>query len=283
MRPPQGKGAKGKERLDRLLVKRGLADTRSLAQALIMEGRVRVGGERLEKAGTMVEIEAPIDIAGPARPYASRGGHKLAAALDAFALDVSGLTVLDVGAGTGGFTDCLLQRGAARIFALDVGHGQLDQKLRLDPRVAVIEKLNARFLSPEDLEGQADMAVMDVSFISSTLILPRLPALLRGRDIVVLVKPQFEVGRGEVGKGGIVREPEGFRKALRTVTGAAQAQKLTPCGIIPSPILGASGNQEFLLLLRVGAPEPASSADAMIERAVEAALEPKFHAEDDAT
>lgn len=269
------RGTRGKkERLDRLLVARGLADTRSLAQALIMEGRVSVDGVRREKAGTMIPGEAVVEVAGPPRPYASRGGHKLAAALDAFGIDVEGLIVLDVGAGTGGFTDCLLQRGAARVLAVDVGHGQIDQKLRDDPRVAVLEKLNARMLQAGDLDGPADLAVMDVSFISATLILPRLPDVLRGRDVIVLVKPQFEVGRGEVGKGGVVRDPEGFRAALRSVIEGAAGAGFHARGIVPSPIRGAAGNQEFLLHLRREPREGGISDEEMIDRAVAAAAAP---------
>jgi len=244
-----------------------------------MEGRVSVDGVRREKAGMMIPCEASIEVAGPPRPFASRGGHKLAAALDAFGIDVSGFTVLDVGAGTGGFTDCLLQRGAARVIALDVGHGQMDQKLRDDSRVAVIEKLNARTLEPRDLESPADLAVMDVSFISATLILPRLPAVLRGRDAVVLVKPQFEVGRGEVGKGGVVRDPEGFRSSLRSVIAGARGAGFHPRGIIPSPIRGAAGNQEFLLHLRLGPEADGAPEEEMIERAVAAAA-PAGHEEE---
>jgi 23S rRNA (cytidine1920-2'-O)/16S rRNA (cytidine1409-2'-O)-methyltransferase len=262
-----------KERVDMLLVQRGLASTRTLAQALVMEGRVSAGGRRLDKPGARIDREADLSVAGPPRPFVSRGGSKLAAALDAWEIEVSGLTALDVGAGTGGFTDCLLQRGAARVFAVDVGHGQIDHTLRRDPRVTVIEKLNARFLRPEDLPGPADLAVMDVSFISATLILPRIPPLLRGRDLVVLVKPQFEVGRGEVGKGGIVREPSQWREVLVAVSRGARECGLVPCSVIPSPVPGAEGNREFLLRLSLD-PGMASGAgaegefDAGVEKAV---------------
>lgn len=254
-----------------LLVQRGLASSRTLAQALVMEGRVSIEGRRVDKPGVRVEVSADLTVAGAARPFVSRGGLKLAAALDAFGIGAAGLTALDVGAGTGGFTDCLLKRGAARVYAVDVGHGQIDHSLRQDPRVTVIEKLNARFLEPRDLPGPADLAVMDVSFISATLILPRLPPLLRGGDVVVLVKPQFEVGRGDVGKGGIVRTPSLWREVLLGVSRGARESGMTPRGVIPSPITGAEGNREFLLHLTLReAPHPGPEPDLadLVEEAV---------------
>jgi 23S rRNA (cytidine1920-2'-O)/16S rRNA (cytidine1409-2'-O)-methyltransferase len=267
-----------RERLDRLLVLRGLAPSRPVAQALVMEGRVRVEGRRVEKAGALVADGASIEVLGPPRAYVGRAGAKLAAALDAFGVAVEGLTALDVGAGAGGFTDCLLQRGAARVYAVDVGHGQIDQRLRADGRVTVIERLNARYIEPSDLPGPADLAVMDVAFISATLILPRIPPLLRGPDVIVLVKPQFEVGRGQVGRGGVVRDPDGWRRAIRSVLEASRACGLRPAGLISSPLAGAEGNQEFLLRLaagpdRKGAAAPAGSLDpaALVEEAVAAA------------
>lgn len=232
-----------------------------------MEGRVSVGGVRADKPGARFPIDADLRVSGPPRPYASRGGVKLAAALDRFGIDPAGLTVLDVGAGTGGFTDCLLKRGAARVVAIDVGHGQIDHSLRTDPRVTVIERLNARALEPSDLPGPADLVVVDVSFISATLILPRLPAVMRGRDVIVLVKPQFEVGRGEVGRGGIVREPAAWRAAIAAVVRGAAAAGLGPAGLIASPISGAEGNREFLLHLGIGG-RAGFDLDAAVEHAI---------------
>jgi 23S rRNA (cytidine1920-2'-O)/16S rRNA (cytidine1409-2'-O)-methyltransferase len=266
-----------RERIDKRMVQAGLAPTRVRAQALLMEGRVSVEGRRVDKPGTLVAEEARIEVAGPARPFASRAGAKLAAALEAFGLDVSGATALDVGAGTGGFTDCLLKRGAARVFAVDVGRGQIDQALREDPRVTLLEGVNARYLSPGDLPEPVDLAVMDVSFISAALILPRLIPLLRGADVLVLVKPQFEVGRALVGRGGIVREPSSWRKAIESVIEGAAACGLSPAGLIASPIRGASGNVEFLLhLVRAGGASPVDPVrtGALIERALRAVAGP---------
>jgi 23S rRNA (cytidine1920-2'-O)/16S rRNA (cytidine1409-2'-O)-methyltransferase len=253
---PTGKGASkpraGRPRLDRLLVDRGLAPTRERAQALILAGRVEVGGRRAEKAGEPVDPEAVLSVAGPEHPYVSRGGVKLAAALDAFALDPAGLVCLDVGASTGGFTDCLLQRGAARVYAVDVGHGQLDARLRADPRVVVRERVNARRLSAEDVPESVDLAVVDVSFISLRLILPAVVARVRpGGAAVLLVKPQFEAGRGEVPRGGVVRSEETRRRVVSEIEALGRDLRLEPIGARPSPILGARGNAEFLLGFRV--------------------------------
>ena len=198
--------SKPKERLDKLLVERGLVETRAKAQALILAGQVFSAEQRLEKAGQLVAVDAPLTIKEP-MPFVSRGGLKLAAALDHFQIDVTGKVCLDVGASTGGFTDCLLQRGASRVVAVDVGHGQLDWKLRQDARVEVREQVNARYLQPADFNERFDLVVGDVSFISLTKILPVVPALVQPSALVVtLIKPQFEVGRDEVGKGGIVRD-----------------------------------------------------------------------------
>jgi 23S rRNA (cytidine1920-2'-O)/16S rRNA (cytidine1409-2'-O)-methyltransferase len=197
-------------------------------------------------------VDAELSVAGPEHPYVSRGGVKLAAALDAFALDPSGLVCLDVGASTGGFTDCLLQRGAARVYAVDVGHGQLDARLRADPRVVVRERVNARRLSAEDVPEPVDLAVVDVSFISLRLILPAVVARVRpGGAVVLLVKPQFEAGRGEVPRGGVVRSEETRRRVVSEIEAAARELRLAPIGAQPSPILGARGNAEFLLGFRV--------------------------------
>jgi 23S rRNA (cytidine1920-2'-O)/16S rRNA (cytidine1409-2'-O)-methyltransferase len=235
-----------KPRLDRLLVERGLAASREKAQALIMAGEVLVDGRKAEKPGQPVAVECRLEVlARP--PFVGRGGLKLDAALDHFAIRVTGRVCLDIGASTGGFTDCLLQRGAARVHAVDVGSGQLDWKIRNDPRVVVHEKLNARYLRGEDIGEVVSLAVYDVSFISVTLILPAaMPLLQPGGEMVILVKPQFEVGKGQVGRGGIVREPELQEAACRRVSEAAR-QLGFETSIMESPILGAEGNREFLL------------------------------------
>jgi len=239
-------------RLDLVLCARGLAPTREKAQALILAGAVSVDGRRVDKAGTPVDEAAEIAVAGPPHPYVSRGGLKLAAALDAFGLDPAGLVCLDVGASTGGFTDCLLQRGAAKVYAVDVGHGQLDAKIRSDPRVVVRERVNARLLSSEDVPERVRLAAIDVSFISTRLILPAVVPLVEETGaIVVLVKPQFEAGRAEVGKGGIVRSEAVRLRVLGSVEEYGRDAGLGPIGSIPSPIRGAHGNEEFLLGFRL--------------------------------
>jgi 23S rRNA (cytidine1920-2'-O)/16S rRNA (cytidine1409-2'-O)-methyltransferase len=239
-------------RLDRLLVLRGLAPTREKAQALILAGSVSVEGRRVDKAGAPVEETADVAVAGPPHPYVSRGGIKLAAALDAFGLDPSNRVCLDVGASTGGFTDCFLQRGAAKVYAVDVGRGQLDAKLRNDDRVVVREKVNARALSREHVPEPVGLAAIDVSFISLRLVLPAVVALVESDGVVVvLVKPQFEAGRSEVGKGGIVRSVEVHRRVVREAEDFGIALGLELTGSIASPIRGARGNAEFLLAFRV--------------------------------
>jgi 23S rRNA (cytidine1920-2'-O)/16S rRNA (cytidine1409-2'-O)-methyltransferase len=236
----------GKTRIDQLLLDRGLADSRQKAQALILAGQVMVNGQRAEKAGQTVPADAVLEVA-ERLPFVGRGGLKLQAALDQFHIDAAGKVCLDIGSSTGGFTDCLLQRNAARVYAVDVGTSQLDWKLRNDPRVIVREQVNARYLKPEDIGELCDIAVCDVSFISVTLILPVLPPLLReNAEMVILVKPQFEVGRGEVGKGGIVRDPE-LHQAVCQKVEAAVRELGFQTAIIESPILGAEGNREFLL------------------------------------
>ncbi|MEX0880967.1 MAG: TlyA family RNA methyltransferase [Thermoanaerobaculia bacterium] len=241
-----------KTRLDLLLVARGLAPTREKAQAMILAGRVEVEGRRADKAGAAVPEDAAVAVAGPPHPYVSRGGIKLAAALDHFALDPSGRICLDVGASTGGFTDCLLQRGAARVYAVDVGYGQLDAKLRGDPRVLVREKVNARSLSAREVPEKVDLCVVDVSFISLRLVLPAVAGLVAGGgSIVVLVKPQFEAGRGEVPRGGVVRSEETRRRVVAEIEAAGRELALEVLGALPSPIRGARGNEEVLLGFRV--------------------------------
>jgi 23S rRNA (cytidine1920-2'-O)/16S rRNA (cytidine1409-2'-O)-methyltransferase len=240
-----------KIRLDLLLVQRGLAPSRERARALALAGQVRVDGKVVSKAGTTVADDAIVALVTPDHPYVGRGGLKLAHALDSFHIEVSGREALDIGASTGGFTDVFLQRGAVRVIALDVGHGQLDWRLRNDPRVVVLEGVNARYLTPGQLPGLVDLVSIDVSFISLALVLPQVPALLRaGADVVALVKPQFEAGRDEVGKKGVVRDPAVRDRAIARVTQAAGSAGLARAGLTASPITGAEGNVEFLLHLR---------------------------------
>lgn len=246
--------------MDRLLVERGLAESRERAQAMILAGSVFSGERRLEKAGEPVPVDAELRIKGDPLPYVGRGGLKMQGALDGFGIDPAGWTVLDVGASTGGFTDCLLQRGAARVIAVDVGRGQLHWKLRNDPRVELHEGCNARLLEPGSIPGPVHLAVIDVSFISLRLILPAVRAAARPRRWVLLVKPQFEVGRDEVERGGLVRDPDKHRRILREILAAAREEDLVPAGILPSPITGATGNREFLLHLRVEGARPSDEA-----------------------
>lgn len=245
-----------KVRLDTLLLDRGLAASRERARALILAGSVRVDGQVATKAGTPVPADADLALDTPDHPYVGRGGLKLAHALDVFGIPVDGRAALDIGASTGGFTDVMLQRGAARVVALDVGHGQLDWRLRSNPRVLVMERVNARTLTPEVfLPGVLpfDIVTLDVSFISLRHVLPAVPPLLApGADIVALVKPQFEAERGEVGKGGIIRDPAVHARVVEDVAGAADALGLSRAGLIESPITGMEGNREFLLHLRAG-------------------------------
>lgn len=241
-----------KQRLDKLMVERGLAPSREKAQALIMAGQVVVGDHAAEKAGQQVTTGVEIRIKGELLPYVSRGGLKLAQGLDAFGIDPAGRIAIDVGASTGGFTDCLLQRGASRVYAVDVGYGQLAWKLREDARVVVMEKTNIRHLQPESLEPLPDLAVIDASFISLNLVLPPTLALLkRPAEVVALVKPQFEVGKGAVGKGGIVRDPKLHEEVLAGMERLAAELGAELLGICDSPITGADGNREFLMGLRM--------------------------------
>ena len=237
-----------KVRLDRLLVEQGLADSREKAQGTILAGFVLVDEKKVDKCGTLVERGARVRLLGPPQRFVSRAGLKLDEALDFFRVNPQGKTALDIGASTGGFTDCLLQRGAARVFAVDVGTNQLDWKLRRDPRVTVLEKTNARYLKPERIPECADLATMDVSFISATLILPALPPLLAsGADLLVLAKPQFELSRGEIGSGGVVRDAKLHAKAVERVS-----RKLAELGFRAlepheSALPGAAGNREYFL------------------------------------
>ena len=243
-----------KSRLDQLLVARGLAQSRERARALLLAGHVDVNGARVTKAGTLIDDDAAITMRQPDHPWVGRGGIKLAHAIEAFHLNVTGITALDIGASTGGFTDVLLQRGATRVVALDVGHNQIDWKLRSDPRVVCLEGTNARYLRPENLpDGLREFALVtiDVSFISLAQILPVVPPLLTpGGHVVALVKPQFEAGRADVGAGGIVRDPDIHARVIDEVTAAAVQVGLERVALTPSPVTGAEGNTEFLLLLR---------------------------------
>jgi 23S rRNA (cytidine1920-2'-O)/16S rRNA (cytidine1409-2'-O)-methyltransferase len=235
-----------KRRIDQLLVERGLADSREKAQALLIAGSVLVNGQRVDKPGHTVNAESSIEVTAKL-PYVSRAGFKLAGALDHFGIDPRGRVCLDIGSSTGGFTDCLLQRGAARVYAVDVGAGQLDWNLRNDPRVVVREGINARYLTAADIGEPVELAVCDVSFISATLIVPVLAPLLRpAAEVVILVKPQFEVGREQVGKGGIVRDPELHRQSCDKVRAAVEQLGFNT-SLVESPIQGAEGNREFLL------------------------------------
>lgn len=241
-----------RERIDKLLVERGLAESRTKAQAMVMAGLVLVDEQRVEKPSHQFDTNSSIRVKGsddPSTRYVGRGGLKLEAALREFQIDPRGLTCLDVGASTGGFTDCLLQHGAKRVVAIDVGHNQIDWRLRNDPRVEVREGVNARYLQPEDFEDKFDLAVMDVSFISATKVLPAIvPLLLASGSIITLIKPQFEVGRREVGSGGVVRDAKQRKRVVEEVNTAATALGLKVGNVIESPIQGAEGNVEFLAL-----------------------------------
>ena len=245
-----------KVRLDKLLLERGLAGSRERAQALILEGKVLVDEQKLEKCGTVVSRDATVRLLGEDLKYVSRGGLKLEKALQHWQIDVAGKTCMDVGASTGGFTDCLLQHGAAGVIAVDTGHGQIDFRLRQDVRVRLLEKTNARYLTREQVGETADLVGIDVSFISATLVIPAIVAAAfprseterNGRQVIVLVKPQFEAGREHVGKGGIVRDEAAQLNAVNKVRQSLLQQGCALTDVIDSPILGAEGNREFLVL-----------------------------------
>jgi len=246
-----GKAKPRKIRLDSLLVERGLSGSRQRAQALILSGEVLVGDRRADKAGMLVHADAKIRIRGVQNPYVSRGGLKLRGALDAFGLSVDGLIAIDVGASTGGFTDCLLQAGAAKVYAVDVGYGQLAWKLREDPRVVGIERTNIRHYRGAGIAEGIDIAVIDVSFISLKLVLPPVLNLIKcGAILVALVKPQFEVGKGEVGKRGVVRDPELHRRVLEEIEAFCRELGVEVLGRCDSPLAGPAGNREFFICLR---------------------------------
>ena len=236
-------------RLDERLVAEGLAESRAKAQALVMSGVVLVGGAVIDKPGARVAAEASIALRGPASRFVSRGGDKLAGALDDLGVDPAGCTCLDVGASTGGFTDCLLQRGAARVFAVDVGYGQLDARLRGDPRVVVLERVNARELAPAQIPAAIDLVVADVAFISLRLIVPALAAVAPRARWLLLVKPQFEVGREQVGKGGVVRDDALRAEAVESVRRAAEELGWSEVARVDSRVAGPKGNREVFLLL----------------------------------
>jgi len=243
----------GRERIDKLMVQRQLAGSRERARALIMAGRVLVDDQPVDKAGTQVDPEASIRLKGEDIPYVSRGGLKLARALETFQVTAAGRTALDVGASTGGFTDCLLQEGARKVFAVDVGYGQLAWKLRDDQRVINLERTNIRHLAPDQLDETPDLAVIDASFISLEKVLPSTTVLVKpGSDIIALIKPQFEVGKGQVGKGGVVRDPDQHAQVIEKIKLIAAQAGCQVMQLCESPILGTKGNREFLIHLRTG-------------------------------
>ncbi len=257
---------RAKVRLDLLMVERGLAPTRAKAQGLIMAGQVYVAGQKHTKAGEQMTLEAQIEVRG-GLPYVGRGGLKLAHALDVFRIDVANTVAIDVGACTGGFTDVLLQRGAQRVYAIDVGYGQLDYSVRIDPRVVVLERTNIRQLEALPDNALADCGVVDVSFISLRLVLPAMQRLMRPDAFVVaLIKPQFEAGQQDVGKGGIVRDPAVHRRVLREILAFGGTIGFNVCGLTRSPVTGASGNTEFLV--HFGSGDAVVDINDAIERAM---------------
>jgi 23S rRNA (cytidine1920-2'-O)/16S rRNA (cytidine1409-2'-O)-methyltransferase len=251
------RGKPGRVRLDLAMLERGLAPSRERARALILAGKVLVNGQVVDKAGTLIDVGAGIALKAAEHPYVGRGGVKLQGALETFAISVAGRVCLDLGASTGGFTDCLLRNGAALVYAVDVGHGQLDPTLRADPRVVVMERTHAATLTPADFPNRPDLATVDLSFISLASILPVLPPLLKGPgEILALIKPQFEVGKGRVGKGGVVRDPELHREVITNIGRRAVELGLRILGAAPSCLLGPKGNREFFVYLSRGSAEP---------------------------
>mgnify|MGYP002602529665 CR=1 FL=1 len=259
-----------KTRLDVLLVERGLEQTRQRAQAMIMSGLVFVDGQRVDKAGTAIPNDAQVEVRGNTLRYVSRGGLKLEKAMTTFGLRLDGCICADIGASTGGFTDCMLQNGATKVYAIDVGYGQLDWKLRSDERVVCMERTNARYLDHEQIPDELDFASIDVSFISLKLILPALAGLLKpDGHAVCLVKPQFEAGREKVGKKGVVRDPATHREVLKMAEGYAMANHFTPAGLDFSPIKGPEGNIEYLMYVQhCDTPQPLP--EGLIEKVVAA-------------
>jgi 23S rRNA (cytidine1920-2'-O)/16S rRNA (cytidine1409-2'-O)-methyltransferase len=240
-----------KERLDKLLVEKGIVQSRDRARALIMEGRATVDGRTIDKPGTRVGVDSLLQVQGEDQPYVSRGGKKLEGALNAFEIDPKGMVVIDVGASTGGFTDCVLQKGARKVYAVDVGYGQLAWKLQRDPRVVNLERRNIRYLEREQVQEEADLILIDASFISIEKFLPHLLGFLKeGGDLVSLVKPQFEVGKDEVGKGGVVRDPALHQKVIDRISQFSQGLGLKVLHVIESPLIGPKGNKEFFIHLK---------------------------------
>lgn len=240
-----------KERIDKLLTERRIVQSRERAKALIMEGRVIVEGQKLDKPGISVDVGARIEIRGADLPYVSRGGKKLEGALNAFGFDPKGMVVMDVGASTGGFTDCVLQRGAQKVYAVDVGYGLLAWRLQRDPRVVNLERKNIRYLRREEVGREVDLVLIDTSFISIEKFLPHLLGFLKeGGSIIALIKPQFEVGKGQVGKGGVVKDTALHQKVIERISHLCQGLGLSVRGVIESPLLGQKGNKEFFIYLR---------------------------------
>ena len=241
-----------KERLDKLLVDRGIVQSRERARAMIMAGKVAVDGRRIDKPGTQIDVEARLALQEEESHYVSRGGEKLEGALNAFAIDPRGMVAMDVGASTGGFTDCILQKGAEKVYAVDVGYGQLAWRLQTDPRVVNLERRNIRYLRREEVEEEIDLILIDTSFISIEKFLPHLLGFLkRGGAILGLIKPQFEVGRGDVGKGGVVREAALHKKVIDRISDFSRELGLRVLGVTESPLLGPKGNKEFFIYLKI--------------------------------
>jgi 23S rRNA (cytidine1920-2'-O)/16S rRNA (cytidine1409-2'-O)-methyltransferase len=257
-----------RRRLDSELVRRGLVQSRTEAAHAVRSGLVTIGGRPAAKPSTLVDPAEAVDLAAPPRRYVSRGGEKLAAALDGFGIEPRGRDCLDVGASTGGFTDCLLQRGAARVIAVDVGYGQLAWTLREDPRVVVLERTNVRELHVSDIPFRPELLTVDVSFISLDAVVPALAALASpDARFVLLVKPQFEAARSEVGKGGVVRDPETWRRVLEETSATCRRASLVPQGAVVSPLVGPAGNAEFFLLATTGGDERRVDVDAAVAEA----------------
>jgi 23S rRNA (cytidine1920-2'-O)/16S rRNA (cytidine1409-2'-O)-methyltransferase len=240
-----------KERIDKLLVEKGIIQSRERARAFIMAGKVMVKGQTIDKPGTKVEIGDPLQVKGSDQPYVSRGGIKLEGALNTFGIDATGMVVMDVGASTGGFTDCILQRGARRVYAVDVGYGKLAWKLRKDPRVINLERRNIRYLKKEEVPEELDLILIDASFISIEKVLSHLLDFMKkGSILVSLIKPQFEVGKGEVGKGGVVKDPLLHQRVIDRISEFSRRLGLSVLGLTESPLLGPKGNKEFFIYLR---------------------------------
>ena len=242
-----------KDRFDKLLVERGMAPSREKARALIMAGKVIVGGKRIDKPGVQINEDAQFQLQEGESSYVSRGGEKIEGALKAFAVDPKGMIVMDVGASTGGFTDCILQKGAKKVYAVDVGYGQLAWRLQKDPRVVNLERRNIRYLQREEVQEETDLILIDTSFISVEKFLPHLLGFLKkGGAILSLIKPQFEVGRREVGKGGVVRDKAMHEKVIDRISDFSRGLELTVLGVAESPLLGPKGNREFFIYLKKG-------------------------------